>query len=225
MKPNKSLFLVCIMATLSIACGKKGNGAKGAADLGSVDNITNNPAISVEEVDFIQSFNNFEFDGETSLETFSLSRGSEKIEYTDSNKIKFDLILNNLQSTSSLIRNLKKSVKVFYNLFQKYKPKIILVQGDTTTAAACAYTANLLGICVAHNEAGLRTFDTQNPYPEELNRKLITSVSDIHFAPTILNKKNLINEGVDEKDIYLVGNPGIDSFFSFLKKILRFKEI
>lgn len=138
--------------------------------------------------------------------------------YSKENKIKFDLILNNLQSTLSLIRNLKKSVKVFYNLFQKYKPKIILVQGDTTTAAACAYTANLLGICVAHNEAGLRTFDTQNPYPEELNRKLITSVSDIHFAPTILNKKNLINEGVDEKDIYLVGNPGIDSFFSFLKK-------
>ena len=92
MKPNKSLFLICIMATLSVACGKKGNGAKGAADLGSVDNITNNPAISVEEVDFIQSFNNFEFDGETSLETFSLSRGSEKIEYTDSNKIKFDLL-------------------------------------------------------------------------------------------------------------------------------------
>lgn len=92
MKPNKSLFLVCIMATLSIACGKKGNGAKGATDLGSVDNITNNPAISVEEVDFIQSFNNFEFDGETSLETFSVSRGSEKIEYTDSDKIKFDLL-------------------------------------------------------------------------------------------------------------------------------------
>ena len=138
--------------------------------------------------------------------------------YIKENKIKFDLVINNLQSTPSLIKNIKKSIEVFYSLVKKYVPKIVIVQGDTTNSAAFAYAANLNGTFVAHNEAGLRTFDKNNPYPEELNRKLISSVSDIHFSPTILNKKNLINEGIDKKKIFVVGNPGIDSFFSFLKK-------
>ena len=138
--------------------------------------------------------------------------------YSKENRIKFDFTLKNLQSTESLVKNIKKSVEVFYNLIKKYEPKTVLVQGDTTNAAACAYAANLHGVSVAHNEAGLRTFDNKNPYPEELNRKLISSISDMHFAPTELNKKNLIKEGIGNKNIFVVGNPGIDSFFSFLKK-------
>ena len=103
-------------------------------------------------------------------------------------------------------------------MVSKHTPKIVVVQGDTTHSAAFAYAANLNGTFVAHNEAGLRTFDKNNPYPEELNRKLISSVSDIHFAPTNLNKKNLINEGINKKKIFVVGNPGVDSFLSFLKR-------
>ena len=138
--------------------------------------------------------------------------------YTKESKIKFDLIINNLESTKSLVKNIKKSIEVFYRLVSKYTPKIVVVQGDTTHSAAFAYAANLNGTFVAHNEAGLRTFDKNNPYPEELNRKLISSVSDIHFAPTNLNKKNLINEGINKKKIFVVGNPGVDSFLSFLKR-------
>ena len=138
--------------------------------------------------------------------------------YIKEHKVKFDLTLNNLQSTKSLKFNLKKSIDTFYKLIKKSQPKIVLIQGDTTTAAGCAYAGSLYGSLIAHNEAGLRTFDNKNPYPEELNRKLITSVSDIHFAPTILNKKNLINEGVNKNKISVVGNPGIDSFLNALKK-------
>ena len=138
--------------------------------------------------------------------------------YIKENNVKFDLTLSNMQSTSSLKYNLKKSIDIFYNLIKKINPNIVLIQGDTTTAAGCAYAGSLHGSIIAHNEAGLRTFDNKNPFPEELNRKLITSVSDIHFAPTSLNQKNLTNEGIDKKKIYVVGNPGIDSFLNALKK-------
>ena len=138
--------------------------------------------------------------------------------YVNEKKIKFDITLKNLQSSKSLKKNIKKSINSFYNLINKFQPKIVLVQGDTTTAAGCAYASSLSGSLIAHNEAGLRTFDNKNPYPEELNRRLISSVSDIHFAPTNLNKNNLINEGVDKNKIFVVGNPGIDSFFYALKK-------
>ena len=138
--------------------------------------------------------------------------------YSKENQVKFDLILNKLQSTKSLIKNIKKSIKVFYIMLKKNKPKLVVVQGDTTTAAGCAFAANLAGVTIAHNEAGLRSFDNKNPFPEELNRKLISSVSDLHFAPTKLCMTNLVKEGINKKNIFIVGNPGIDSFFSFLKK-------
>ena len=100
--------------------------------------------------------------------------------------------------------NFKKSTKTFYNLISKYKPKIVIVQGDTTTAAACAYAASLVGVLVIHNEAGLRTYNNENPYPEELNRKLISSVSNFHLSPTILNKNNLIISKESEVNYYSI---------------------
>ena len=138
--------------------------------------------------------------------------------YIKEKKIKFDISLKNLESTISLKKNIKKSVNIFYKLMRKIQPKIVLVQGDTTTAAGCAYASSLSGSLIAHNEAGLRTLDNKNPYPEELNRKLISSVADIHFAPTSLNEKNLINEGINKNKIFVVGNPGIDSFLDAIKQ-------
>ena len=138
--------------------------------------------------------------------------------YIKEKRIKFDISLKNMQSTISLKKNIQKSISVFYKLIKKLRPNIVLVQGDTTTAAGCAYAASLSSSLVAHNEAGLRTFDNKNPYPEELNRKLISSVCDIHFAPTKLNEKNLVNEGVGENKIFVVGNSGIDSFLYAIKQ-------
>ena len=80
----------------------------------------------------------------------------------------------------------------------RLKPDRILVQGDTTTAFATALAAFYLKIPVGHVEAGLRTYDVENPYPEEINRKLIGTLADLHFAPTRRAVDALHAEGVNE---------------------------
>ncbi len=97
-------------------------------------------------------------------------------------------------------------------------PCSVIVQGDTTTAAAVAVAAFQLGIEVIHNEAGLRTHDLVNPFPEEANRRLISTVASMHLAPTHLAKANLEKEGVHVSQIHVVGNTGIDSLFWALKQ-------
>ena len=95
-------------------------------------------------------------------------------------------------------------------LVQK-KPDWVLVQGDTTTVMAAAINAFYRQIKVGHVEAGLRTFDKWQPFPEEINRRIAGTVADLHFAPTTLNKANLIKEGVPEERIVITGNPVIDA--------------
>ena len=87
----------------------------------------------------------------------------------------------------------------------------VLVQGDTTTAAAAAWCASNLGCKVAHLEAGLRTGDKANPFPEETNRKIITAVADLHFAPTQTARDALIREGVADTSVLVTGNTVIDA--------------
>jgi UDP-N-acetylglucosamine 2-epimerase (non-hydrolysing) len=96
----------------------------------------------------------------------------------------------------------------------------VLVQGDTTTAFIAALAAQYQQVPVAHIEAGLRTYDKRMPFPEELNRRLITHSADWHFAPTPDAKQNLLKEGVDKNSIFVVGNPGIDS----LQHVLRSEQ-
>ena len=85
---------------------------------------------------------------------------------------------------------------------------ILLVHGDTNTTFAGALTASKLGIKVAHVEAGLRSFDKS--MPEEINRVLTDHISDYLFAPTPLNKTNLLNENISKNKIYVVGNTIVD---------------
>ena len=87
----------------------------------------------------------------------------------------------------------------------------LIVQGDTTTAMAASLAAFYRRVKVAHVEAGLRTWDKQHPYPEEVNRRIIDSVSDIYFAHTEAARRNLLNEGVDPKQIEVTGNTVIDA--------------
>jgi len=91
------------------------------------------------------------------------------------------------------------------------KPDVILVQGDTTTVMASALAAFYRGIPVGHVEAGLRSGDILSPFPEEMNRRVATLVSGLHFAPTDAAMKALIHEGVPENRIFLTGNPVIDA--------------
>lgn len=97
------------------------------------------------------------------------------------------------------------------------KPDMIFVQGDTTTAFVSALAAFYLKIPIGHVEAGLRTYDKFAPFPEEMNRRLITNLADYHFAPTERAKDNLIKEGVSNKNIIVTGNTVIDALLLTLK--------
>jgi len=90
----------------------------------------------------------------------------------------------------------------------------ILVQGDTTSVTGLALAALHRKIKLIHLEAGLRTYDTENPYPEENNRRIVSTIADIHLCPTEQNKINLLNENIPENKIYVVGNTGLDNLLN-----------
>lgn len=100
----------------------------------------------------------------------------------------------------------------------------VLVQGDTTSALALALTSLNRKIKVIHLEAGLRTYDFENPFPEESNRQLISRISSVHLCPTSQNKENLIRENVNGQ-IWVVGNTGLDGIHSYKEKCSYGKKI
>ena len=102
--------------------------------------------------------------------------------------------------------------------FLRIKPDLVLVQGDTATAAAAALQAHALHIPIGHIEAGLRSDDLWNPWPEESNRRLIDSTASLHFAPTHQSFNNLVREG-HSKSSYLTGNTIVDAL-QFATKLL-----
>jgi UDP-N-acetylglucosamine 2-epimerase (non-hydrolysing) len=96
-------------------------------------------------------------------------------------------------------------------------PDWILVQGDTTTVMASSLAAYYHHICVGHVEAGLRTNDKWQPFPEEINRRLASVVSDLHFAPTEWARQNLLRENIPSRQIIVTGNPVIDALQTVVK--------
>lgn len=110
-----------------------------------------------------------------------------------------------LQSITSLI--LEKLTPVL----ERERPDMVLVHGDTTTTFAAALCAFYLQIPVAHVEAGLRTYHRYSPFPEEINRQMVSRISTLHFAPTQTSAQHLLNEGVDEHTIFVTGNTAIDA--------------
>lgn len=91
------------------------------------------------------------------------------------------------------------------------QPDVVIVQGDTTTTLACSLTAAYRRVKVAHVEAGLRTGNKLSPFPEEINRRVTTVLSDWHFAPTERGRAALLAENIPDEDIYVVGNTVIDA--------------
>ncbi|KJJ84958.1 UDP-N-acetylglucosamine 2-epimerase [Candidatus Omnitrophus magneticus] len=104
-------------------------------------------------------------------------------------------------------------------ILDKIKPHIILVQGDTTTAFIISLAGFLKKIKIAHVEAGLRTYDKYRPFPEEINRALISRIADFHFVPTEQNKKNLIKENIRKSSIFVTGNTVVDALLFTSNKI------
>lgn len=117
-----------------------------------------------------------------------------------------------------------RGLKGLENVLSFEKPDMVLVHGDTTTTLAGALAAYYQQIPVGHVEAGLRSGNKYSPFPEEMNRKLTSGIASIHFAPTTQGFKNLINEGVEEKDIFITGNTVIDALLETVKPSYQFAD-
>ncbi len=114
--------------------------------------------------------------------------------------------------TAKILLNIK-------HVLENFKPDVVLVHGDTTTTFSTSLAAYYQKIKVGHIEAGLRTGDLYSPWPEEGNRKLISVLTDYHFAPTKVSCQNLLNEGVDKSSIFVTGNTVIDALQETMSKI------
>jgi len=132
--------------------------------------------------------------------------------------IRADYDLNIMQPGQSLFDVTSRVLLGLKCVLEEDKPEVVLVQGDTTTAFAAALAAFYLKVKVGHVEAGLRTEDKYNPFPEEINRRLISHLADFHFAPTERAKANLLAEGVHAQAIFVTGNTVVDALFMILAR-------
>lgn len=131
----------------------------------------------------------------------------------------FDLdLMQSEQDLSALSARILSSLRP---VFAEYRPNLVLVHGDTTTAFASALSAFYHQIPVAHIEAGLRTHNIHSPFPEEANRRLIAGIAQWHFAPTATAKQNLLNEGIRADRIWVTGNTVIDALSATLQKLAQ----
>jgi UDP-N-acetylglucosamine 2-epimerase (non-hydrolysing) len=121
------------------------------------------------------------------------------------------------QTLSSLSSKCISRLQQFYD--ERGKPDLVLVQGDTTTAFIAALVAFYNKIRIGHVEAGLRTHNKFSPWPEEMNRVLLTRLADFHFAPTEENVRHLVAEGVQHETIHRTGNTVIDALLFSQQKI------
>ena len=122
-----------------------------------------------------------------------------------------DYDLNIMQDNQSPSYVAAKVLMELERVIQREKPDWVLVQGDTTTVAAAAMAAYYAGVKVGHVEAGLRTGDKWRPFPEEINRRIVGVIADLHFAPTALARANLLREGAAPEAVVVTGNPVIDA--------------
>lgn len=130
------------------------------------------------------------------------------------------------QSLASLTANILENLSP---ILKKIQPDWVLVQGDTTTVMAAALLSYYHQVRIGHVEAGLRTGDKWQPFPEEVNRKIASVLADLHFAPTQHSRENLLREGVPDWRIRVTGNPVIDSLQQITQRpappeITRFLE-
>ncbi len=133
-------------------------------------------------------------------------------------KIKPDYDLNIMKKGQSLADITSKVLTGVGEIIQKEQPNLILVHGDTTTTFAAALSAFYNSVAIGHVEAGLRTYNKYSPYPEEMNRQMVTCLADLYFAPTKLSAKNLIDENRNEDNIYITGNTVIDALDTTIQK-------
>jgi UDP-N-acetylglucosamine 2-epimerase (non-hydrolysing) len=130
-----------------------------------------------------------------------------------------DLDLDAMGSAKSLNETFGVVVSRFDGVLDEMRPDVVLVHGDTSTTAACAIAAFHRRIRVGHVEAGLRTHDLSQPWPEELNRRVVDIAADDLFAPTQAAKHNLLAENLGAKRIHVTGNTIVDALQMILARI------
>jgi len=136
-----------------------------------------------------------------------------------------DYDLGIMEANQTLTSIVTKTLKGTEEIILNERPDLILVQGDTSTAFAAGLSAFYYKVPLGHIEAGLRTFDKWQPYPEEINRKLLTSLADLHFPPTKSAMDNLLREQVPREEISLTGNTVIDALLEVAKRDFNLASI
>ncbi len=133
--------------------------------------------------------------------------------------IKTDYDLNIIKENQTLYHITSSVLEGMKDVLEAEKPDLLVVQGDTTSAFAAALAAFYLHIPVAHVEAGLRSYDRLQPFPEEMNRVFISHITDLNFCPTPRAAQNLMKENIPESSIHVTGNTVIDALLSAVKTI------
>jgi len=138
-------------------------------------------------------------------------------------KIDFDLDL--MKNNQDLFDISSNSLNKLKKVYQEILPELVIVQGDTTTAFIASLAAYYLKIKIAHVEAGLRSYNIYSPYPEEANRRFISSIANYNFAPTNDSKNNLLKEGFQRNKIIVTGNTVIDALYLVSKRLIKVNKV
>ena len=138
-------------------------------------------------------------------------------------KLKPDFDLDIMEPRQTLSTITSKCLLGMEEVLAEAKPDLILVHGDTSTTFAGALAAFYHQIPVGHVEAGLRTYDKWSPFPEEMNRKMVGSIADLHFCPTVTNRDNLARENITS-GVFLTGNTVIDALKTTVMEDFTFAD-
>ena len=138
-------------------------------------------------------------------------------------QLKPDYDLNIMEPRQTLSTITSKCLLGMDGVLDEGKPDLVLVHGDTSTTFAGALASFYQKIPVGHVEAGLRTYDKWSPFPEEMNRKMVGAIADLHFCPTVTNRDNLARENIT-KGVFLTGNTVIDALQTTVKRDYTFQE-
>ena len=135
--------------------------------------------------------------------------------------LKADYNLDSMRANQSLSGVQARILTSLEEVYSANKIDATIVQGDTMTVLCGALTSFYHKIPVFHVEAGLRSYDIYEPFPEEVMRQMTSRVADLHFAPTGVNKEALLKEGIDEKKIHIVGNTVIEALFCLSDEVVE----
>lgn len=138
-------------------------------------------------------------------------------------KLKANYDLNIMEKRQTLTTITTKTITGMDNVIEQAKPDMILVHGDTSTTFAGALSAFYHQVPIGHVEAGLRTYDKYSPFPEEMNRVLVSDMADLHFSPTKANADNLVREAVGGK-VFITGNTAIDAMKTTVREDYVFEN-